>query len=571
MTDAPKLSLERPYKDDHGEHILSVSDITEEGEYVLESRQSITQKLGDDFRRIFAERGPEFLEKLKVDGLSDVDESLSTNSDTGDVSKDNVKSNGRDQTMTPEELLQMRKDMVPQLHVAYGEMSQARDLLAVLLSTADQAPAISDLPPASLSSTTIYKQAEIPSVQAFNAQLTIGGKDEALRKAANAFKTAADSMERVRIRGEKYWSDALKTRNANWGFVPAPLPAGTPTGKGADKTARDFWITFGLAESPIVFKQKAVAHLAVHESEKSPLVLPRHQPTRMRVSLVTSEGNGKQRVVHDSYQGPDDSNVEDLNALLRFAQNEVVDQEIFSQLIREAGTLPTAGVRLSERLIVIETAQHVEVRFELVTIGELDAEERATCDLIHASLVLLLVRAHKHARNQRLSLSPSNAPTKLRPSLPLILRPIVNMLQYKLFCARVETELRNMEYALSQAGIPTKTRFVAVGETGMQLVDLLTGEGQPRIGGDAMIRINNCRTLHFTFLAPSTLVVSLPQATLTIASVPQLSQLLKDEVERCLLDSICKIGRGLSSSVEGTWFVDRLSSKAIGRWDTTVL
>jgi mediator of RNA polymerase II transcription subunit 17 len=127
-------------------------------------------------------------------------------------------------------------------------MSQARDLLSVLLSTTDQAPAIPDLPPASLTSTTISKPVEIPSVQAFNAQLIIGGKDEALRKAARAFEAAADSMERVQIRGEKYWSDALKTRNANWRLVPAPPPAGTPTGKGTDKTTRDFWITFGLAE-----------------------------------------------------------------------------------------------------------------------------------------------------------------------------------------------------------------------------------------------------------------------------------------------------------------------------------
>jgi mediator of RNA polymerase II transcription subunit 17, fungi type len=132
--------------------------------------------------------------------------------------------------------------------VAYGEMSQARDLLSLLLSTADQAPPIPGVPVGTLTSTIVSKSAEIPSVQAFHAQLLLGGKDEALRKSAAAFKSAADSMERVRLRGEKYWSDALRTRNDNWGLVPAPLPPGAPIGKGADKTARDFWITFGLAE-----------------------------------------------------------------------------------------------------------------------------------------------------------------------------------------------------------------------------------------------------------------------------------------------------------------------------------
>jgi len=127
-------------------------------------------------------------------------------------------------------------------------MSQARDLLSVLLATAPQTSTIPELPVGSLKATTVSKPPDIPSVQAFNAQLVVSGKDEALRSAASAFKSAAESMERVRSKGEKYWRDALKMRQANWGLVPAPLPPGAPTGKGAEKTARDFWISFGLAE-----------------------------------------------------------------------------------------------------------------------------------------------------------------------------------------------------------------------------------------------------------------------------------------------------------------------------------
>lgn len=135
-------------------------------------------------------------------------------------------------------------------------MSQARDLLSLLLSAGgpDEASPVPGLPKGALTTATTSKPVEIPSVGAFNAQLILGGKDAALRKAAAAFKSAAGSTERVRIRGEKYWSDALKTRNANWGLVPAPLPLGAPTGKGTDKTARDFWITFGFAEcAPSLF------------------------------------------------------------------------------------------------------------------------------------------------------------------------------------------------------------------------------------------------------------------------------------------------------------------------------
>lgn len=80
----------------------------------------------------------------------------------------------------------------------------------------------------------------------------MGGKDEALRKASTDFKAAADTLERVRSRGEKYWRDALDTRSANWGLLPSPLPVGSQVGKGADKSARDFWISFGLAECKLL-------------------------------------------------------------------------------------------------------------------------------------------------------------------------------------------------------------------------------------------------------------------------------------------------------------------------------
>jgi mediator of RNA polymerase II transcription subunit 17 len=141
-------------------------------------------------------------------------------------------------------------------------MTHAKELLSMLLSStpSESTPASSIIAQATgalptiattapaLSATTVTKPAPIVSVQAFNAQLTLGGKDEALRKAAGVFKTAAESIERARVRGERYWVDALKIRRANWGLIPAPLPFGAPTGKGADKTSKDFLISYGLEE-----------------------------------------------------------------------------------------------------------------------------------------------------------------------------------------------------------------------------------------------------------------------------------------------------------------------------------
>ncbi len=157
--------------------------------------------------------------------------------------------------------------------VSLGEVTQAQQVLAALLTapSADSQPQsqtqthpqpssqakpqlasqlqVSSPPPnVKFAATTVTKPPPITSAQTFNAQLTIGGKDEALRHAASLFKASAESMERTRLAGEKYWVDALRIRRNNWGLVPAPLPPGSATGKGADKTSKDFLVSYGLEE-----------------------------------------------------------------------------------------------------------------------------------------------------------------------------------------------------------------------------------------------------------------------------------------------------------------------------------
>ena len=268
-----------------------------------------------------------------------------------------------DHSMTPEELFKMRMEILPQLYTAVGEISHAKELLSLLLAPPDQPSVIASLPSSILSTTLVSKLLPISSVQAFNAQLAVGGKDETLRKAADIFKDAAGSMERGRMKGERYWVDALKIRRGNWGLVPAPLPFGSvQIGKGGDKTSKDFLISFGLEESPPHIRRRAIAHLSTLtlSSTVSSLVFPHRQRTRLRVSLNTPTADSFSTIVPAV-------NDDSLDSALRASQQEVVEQEIFGILIREVGNLPTASARVSERLIVIEAAHGIELRFELVS------------------------------------------------------------------------------------------------------------------------------------------------------------------------------------------------------------
>ena len=148
-------------------------------------------------------------------------------------------------------------------------------------------------PPHNLTATVVTKPPPILSVRAFNTQLVVGGKDRALRRAADLFKAAAENMEAGRARSERYWLDALRIRRGNWGLVPAPLPPGSATGKGADKTSKDFLVSFGLEEGMCI-RHRAGAMLTFPPSARG---LPAsshwshadtgHGPEQNRVPLTT--------------------------------------------------------------------------------------------------------------------------------------------------------------------------------------------------------------------------------------------------------------------------------------------
>lgn len=81
------------------------------------------------------------------------------------------------------------------------------------------------------------------------------------------------------------------------------------------------------------------------------------------MSVTAIDADGTRHTTRNNLKDYDEHVLEDS---LRGAQAEVVQQEVFSVLIREASNLPTASARVSERLIVIDAAQSTELAFELV-------------------------------------------------------------------------------------------------------------------------------------------------------------------------------------------------------------
>ena len=117
----------------------------------------------------------------------------------------------------------------------------------------------------------------------------------------------------------------------------------------------------------------------------------------------------------------------------------------------------------------------------------------AVCDLIFSSLHVLLLRAHAYVKTQRIGrsgVSRPGPPATIAP--PPLLQPIVDLLQYRVFCDRVHIKVGKMARGLRDAGVPVKLRVNRVGESGEQLVDMLTKvDGQRNVGGETFLRIDN--------------------------------------------------------------------------------
>ena len=116
-----------------------------------------------------------------------------------------------------------------------------------------------------------------------------------------------------------------------------------------------------LYPAPPIYRRRAVAHLST--TGDADIVFPYHQNTRLRISIsIPSEPRTKIW----TFDSPTVDDSKNLDNHLKVAQIEAVDQEIFALLVQEAGKLPTASARVSERLIAIDAAQGLDLTFELV-------------------------------------------------------------------------------------------------------------------------------------------------------------------------------------------------------------
>lgn len=117
--------------------------------------------------------------------------------------------------------------------------------------------------------------------------------------------------------------------------------------------------------APPGFRRQAIACIPYLRSGPGILEFPTRRRNRLQVSLHYTDRDGQKHVAKSHWKQFEEDSVE---TSLKAAQAEVVQQEIFTALVKEASNFPTASVRVSERLIAVEATENVDLRLELASL-----------------------------------------------------------------------------------------------------------------------------------------------------------------------------------------------------------
>ncbi|KAG9082091.1 hypothetical protein FS749_007123 [Ceratobasidium sp. UAMH 11750] len=571
---------------------------------------------------------------------------------TQDIAEEEQEQKGS--TLNPESLMQLRADMTQRLEEARYSMSTSLDLLNCLLAvnllssdptstgganaTAGLAgltstPAIQSPPaPVTLAPSVLALPTTKPSVAVMNAQIGITTRDSGIRKAAGILRKAAlstaEEIERAGRGGSgpsqgryetSYWANSLRLRQACWALLPAPLPPGAgPALKGSTRISKDILFGFALEGSAVGYRRLAFGLIPSNNSLKPPttddkpplLVFPQLQNRRLQVSLRI---NGKKYScpVETSAETPQisgpraGSTTQTLNNLMRDAQQEIVEQEIFSELIAQARYVGALVSQFSANILELDITQDTTLMFERVSTEEEDMKNEPSitdplepdvivCTLIRQLLIILLTRAHRgillDGMTHSASVLPVNATTGVKKQVP-ILGPVINLLRYRAMVQRVDAELKKVLSGLGRAGVQATLTMSGVSEPAKAFVESLSryvdtsGDTQLQPGsiqrpdqslalsGEALLRIEDRHLTQITFHSPTLLKLHVVQAQITVHDHGQLGDFLRADVAARVVQYIQDIGKDFiaksdprGSEFSKTWFVDPIAGYCIGRW-----
>ncbi|PLW33154.1 hypothetical protein PCANC_11101 [Puccinia coronata f. sp. avenae] len=501
----------------------SLWDFGDGGEQIWKEPQDEASKFTSDLKRLWVERGDfsqltiEKIEKQKNKPLPTSE--LATDSKEDAAGDKDLKTS---ETITVNELWEMRMQMANQLLVMSGELSTGLDLLNTLL--APLAPEAVDtsslpLPPggiAPMTHSSDHLSAQPEPITLINASVSLMRKRKAAQNASCLLKRTAGELAREAKRSQNEWDTLLKLREQGWNMRPKGAKPGADMslmGKGAERAAKEIGIAYATTEAAEALRASSFASLEPldpenDESSQISLKLPVRPRRRLAITLRLPN-----QPVERFSPWERCSNLKETDSRLPFAEDlelaraEVLDEEIFGEISRDAQSSPTYRTSTSDRSVIVKGFwEDAEICFEML---ESDEEVQTStgpshkCRLVSALMRLLMISIYRSRRSCAVGIISATT----QPSAPKILEPVLDLIVFFIYTHNVHTLFQQAVSDLKPADLQVEGELDPVLESAAELVRLVCGKRNSTshkldVGGAAVLRIMGRRSITFTMTCP---------------------------------------------------------------------
>ncbi|KAH9819627.1 subunit 17 of mediator complex-domain-containing protein [Melampsora americana] len=564
---ARRLANDIPLDKDYFESQKDVLwDLTDDGTRIWKQPDDETTQMTDSLCRVWQERGD--FSQLTLDSIHTAPTTpteLEVSPDTSDepITKDEPQ--GKD-SISSEDLWEMKLKMAQHLGAIGVELAAGLDLLNLVLGPlAPDTVDTNSLPmpngglaPAIHSSDHLPPQAE--STTLIDAAVSLMRKQKTTKNVSDVLRQASEELGKEVGRSQDQWNALLELREAGWDMRPKGVKAGVDVsliGKGAERAAKEVGIVFANPEAAEVLRASSIASLEPASLSSLNSQLPKMKfPTRPRrrlvISLITPEGQPEFFSPWSNYSFQTATSPL-FSQDLEMARAEMLEEEIFSEIFKEAQLVDTYSIITSDSSVHVEDLGiRVQIRFEMVekvASTGLSNEDSPLALLISSIMRLMMTSMY---RSRRL-LATGSVISKPKEARPKMLKPVLDLIVFYTCTLNVRRLFIQAAQALTPTRLKVDLECEPVLESVAQIIHLLsdTGFGEDTqnktfaLGGMWTLRICEQHSVFFTVACPAIVSLWLPHQSIKI-SLAQISGVLQREVEECillvLLDSVQEKG-----------------------------
>ncbi|OLN85716.1 Mediator of RNA polymerase II transcription subunit 17 [Colletotrichum chlorophyti] len=276
-----------------------------------------------------------------------------------------------------------------------------------------------------------------------NRDVSLGWALIDITKTKESADKAASHLSKEVEREAKYWDDVLAVHQAGWSMCRLPAERHT------------LGVRFGFSEASPEFRNSSLAPLRRGEDGTALLQHGRVGAGCQRLAVTVSRSGEPTGRLAIAASVPDSALLQDR---VLEARNTIFAQELWHELHREAHSLASYGVRVTNSAITFNPSSGPSLTLELETLEDSattvdELPDNSLAESTHLGLHILLSHAHRLNELQRLRPAPPHMRRHQAQNQYNLLRPIIAKILHDRSIEQATTFAGDLIRILQKVGI----------------------------------------------------------------------------------------------------------------------